>query len=66
MDIHDKIKECSGFQWDRYNVQKNWEKHKVQPVESEQVFFNSPLIIVKDIRRFSLPFPDTFWVENEC
>ena len=31
------------------NVQKNWEKHKVTPVESEQAFFNSPLTIVKDI-----------------
>jgi uncharacterized DUF497 family protein len=49
MDIFNKIKECSGFEWDKHNIQKNWEKHKVSPVESEQAFFNRPLIIVKDI-----------------
>ena len=47
MDSFNKIKECSGFQWDRYNIKKNWEKHKVTPVESEQAFFNRPLIIVE-------------------
>jgi uncharacterized DUF497 family protein len=49
MDISNTIKECSGFQWDKYNIQKNWEKHKVTPVESEQAFFNKPLIITKDL-----------------
>ena len=49
MDIYKKVQECSGFQWDRHNIQKNWEKHKVSPVESEQTFFNRPLIIVKDV-----------------
>ncbi len=50
MDIYKKVQECIGFQWDRHNVQKNWEKHNVSPVESEQAFFNRPLIIVKDIQ----------------
>ncbi len=50
MDIYKKVQECTGFQWDRHNVQKNWEKHNVSPVESEQAFFNRPLIIVKDIQ----------------
>ena len=50
MDIYKKVQECTGFQWDRHNVQKNWEKHNASPVESEQAFFNRPLIIVKDIQ----------------
>jgi hypothetical protein len=50
MDIYKKVQECIGFQWDRHNVQKNLEKHNVSPVESEQTFFNRPLIIVKDIQ----------------
>ena len=49
MDIYDKVRECIGFQWDKYNIQKNWEKHKVSPGESEQAFFNRPFKIVKDI-----------------
>jgi uncharacterized protein len=50
MDIYKKVQECAGFQWDRHNVQKNWEKHNVSTVKSEQAFFNRPLIIVKDIQ----------------
>ncbi len=50
MDIYKKLQECTGFQWDEHNIQKNWEKHKVSPVESEQTFFNKPLIVVEDVR----------------
>ena len=49
MDIFKTVQECTGFQWDKHNIQKNWEKHKVTPVESEQAFFNRPLKIIKDI-----------------
>ena len=44
------LKECTGFQWDKHNIQKNWEKHKVSPSESEQAFFNTPLIVAKDVK----------------
>ncbi len=50
MDIYEEVQKCTGFQWDRYNFQKNWDKHGVSPVESEQTFFNKPLLIVKDIQ----------------
>ena len=50
MDIYKKLQACTGFQWDRHNIQKNWEKHDVSPVESEQAFFKKPLIIVKDVQ----------------
>ena len=49
MDIYKKVQECTGFQWDRHNIQKNLEKHNVSPVEGEQAFFNKPLIIVEDV-----------------
>jgi len=48
--IYNIIRECTGFNWDKYNINKNWEKHNVAPVESEQVFFNNPLIIAVDIK----------------
>lgn len=34
-----------GFDWDRGNKQKNWEKHQVDYTECEQVFFNKPLLL---------------------
>jgi len=44
------LSECSGFDWDEGNIQKNWIKHKVSPNECEQIFFNHPLLIYDDIR----------------
>lgn len=32
------------FDWDSGNLEKNWIKHGVSPLECEQVFFNQPLI----------------------
>jgi uncharacterized protein len=37
-----------GFQWDAGNSQKNLIKHAVHDWECEQIFFNQPLIILKD------------------
>ena len=45
MDDIEKLLRCTGFEWDIGNVEKNWLKHKVSPVECEQIFFNQPLII---------------------
>lgn len=50
MDIYQKLRECTGFQWDKHNIQKIWERHKVSPTESEQAFFNKPLIVAKDAK----------------
>lgn len=44
------IKNCVGFDWDNGNESKNWEKHKVSKVESEQVFFNDPLLIFESTK----------------
>jgi uncharacterized protein len=37
-----------GFEWDSGNIDKNRLKHNVEVFESEQVFFNAPLIIIPD------------------
>ncbi len=42
-----------GFDWDEGNKEKNWDKHKVDYPECEQVFFNKPLIISEDIKHSS-------------
>ena len=38
-----------GFDWDIGNSSKN-EKHAVSQVESEQAFFNEPLLLLPDIK----------------
>lgn len=46
--IFDKLKQALGFEWDQGNLEKNWLKHNVLPLECEQVFFNKPLIVAPD------------------
>jgi uncharacterized protein len=38
-----------GFDWDDGNARKN-EKHGVSMAESEQVFFNIPLLLLEDMK----------------
>ena len=33
-----------GFDWSGGNVEKNWKRHGVAPLEAEQVFLNTPLL----------------------
>ena len=41
---------CTGFDWDEGNAEKNWLRHQVASNECEQVFFNEPLIVADDIK----------------
>jgi uncharacterized protein len=38
----------TDFDWDKGNFLRNREKHGVSHLESEQVFFNEPLIVTND------------------
>jgi len=38
----------TGFDWDGWNLDKNWEKHQVANAECEEVFFNTPLVVRPD------------------
>ncbi|NKB78236.1 MAG: BrnT family toxin [Gammaproteobacteria bacterium] len=42
-----------GFQWDAGNSRKSHEKHDVNQLEAEQIFFNQPLLIVEDVKHSS-------------
>jgi len=50
----DRLKECTGFEWDDGNATKNWKKHDVSQSECEQVFFNRPLILRRDRKHSEL------------
>jgi uncharacterized DUF497 family protein len=44
----DILSRVEGFDWDKGNIEKNWERHKVSFIECEEVFFNEPLIVQVD------------------
>ena len=48
MAVDNIISDFIGFEWDKGNLLKNWEKHKVSAAECEQIFFNRPLITGAD------------------
>ena len=41
------LRRITGFNWDDGNTRKN-EKHGVSMAEAEQIFFNSPLLLLED------------------
>lgn len=42
--------ECTGFDWDEGNSEKNWIKQQVSRAECEELFFNEPLVVAPDER----------------
>ncbi|MFL6194123.1 MAG: BrnT family toxin [Thermoanaerobaculia bacterium] len=40
--------EAAEFEWDAGNADKNWIRHRVSQAESEQAFFNQPLVTAED------------------
>jgi uncharacterized DUF497 family protein len=40
--------DATEFDWDGGNAEKNWLRHRVSQSESEQVFFNRPLVGAED------------------
>lgn len=42
------LSQLTGFEWDKGSLNKNRLKHNVEPSECEEVFFNTPLIILAD------------------
>lgn len=48
--LPDELAECTGFEWDDGNADKNWELHQVSRGEAEDTFFNKPFVIAPDLR----------------
>ncbi len=47
-DLHARLAQATGFEWDAGNATKNWARHEVSQAECEQVFFNAPLVLAAD------------------
>jgi len=48
VDFPNSLEQCTGFQWDDGNSEKNWDLHRVSRGEAEQVFFNRPIVVAPD------------------
>ena len=48
--ILDLLSQCTGFEWDAGNIEKNWIKHEVSSDEAEQVFASDPLKLADDVK----------------
>ena len=48
MNLLERLRACTGFDWDDGNSGKNDAKHQVSDGECEQVFFNQPLAAEPD------------------
>jgi uncharacterized DUF497 family protein len=46
----DVLRGVQGFQWDAGNSGKNEKKHGVTDRESEEIFFNKPLVIARSAK----------------
>ena len=44
------LSRIEGFDWDAGNNRKSAEKHGVSQAEAEQVFFNEPLLVLRNDR----------------
>lgn len=44
----DVLSGVEGFDWDKGNIKKNWERHRVSHIECEEVFFNQPCVVKAD------------------
>ncbi len=42
------LENCTGFDWDKGNSLKSLEKYNVTLLESEEIFFNKPLLLEND------------------
>ncbi|MBD3421939.1 MAG: BrnT family toxin [Chitinivibrionales bacterium] len=48
MRAKELLSQCTGFEWDDGNFDKNLILHRVSALESEEVFFNHPLFAQRD------------------
>ncbi len=49
-DLDELIGALGGFEWDAGNAQKSWVSHRVTQAESEEVFFDLPVFVLKDAK----------------
>lgn len=45
-----RLNKFKGFEWDRENFDKSYQKHGITPNEAEEAFLDEKLIILEDVK----------------
>jgi|SRR5579859_6073995 len=45
-----KLPTILSFEWDEWNIKKNWNKHKVKPNEAEEAFIDKKRVVFGDVK----------------
>lgn len=48
-DLHARLAQATGFEWDPSNATRNRTKHTASQAECEQLFFDAPLVLASDL-----------------
>ena len=44
------LSKITGFEWDKWNIDKSYHKHGITPNEAEEVFVDKEILLLKDIK----------------
>lgn len=44
------LRKISGFEWDRWNIDKSYQKHGITTKEAEELFLDENALLVQDIK----------------
>jgi len=44
------LSQISGFEWDKGNINKSFKKHGITPNQSEEIFLDENLKVIRDIK----------------
>lgn len=47
------LSKIKGFQWDKGNVDKSYQKHGITPNEAEEVFLDENILLLEDMKHSS-------------
>jgi len=45
-----RLGRIKGFEWDKGNIDKSYQKHGITPTQSEEVFLDENLRVIRDIK----------------
>ncbi len=43
------LSKITGFEWDRGNIDKSYQKHGITPNEAEEIFLDEDILLLEDI-----------------
>jgi len=45
------LRKFKGFEWDKGNIDKSYQKHRITPNEAEEAFVDKDILLLEDIKQ---------------